>query len=1391
MNAQSAVPGAPLGAALLDPQRLAAVRLDQLIDSAPEEAFDRHARLARRALHATWAFVTFVDDRRAFYKSRVGPEDPAVSTCVPSTESFCAHVVMGAMPVLVSDTRQDPRFSHFESVRSGRFRAYAGAPVVVDGLCVGTVCVVNDATRAWGKDAREMLVDLAAAVSTEVELRRQADRQRRAQVWIERQQRTLALAMNAGEVNSFDWDIANDHIAWSENLETLLRLPPGSFGGTIEAFAAMVLPEDREMVRQTLERTLAGEDTEYRCDFRMLRGDGTTRWVRAHGIVERDATGRALRLFGVDVDNSNRHDARSQSALANARLENIFAATQIGISVVNSRGAVANANPAFLRMTGYSLEELRCQGWKAITPPEFAQADATTVASLAIQGSSSPNENEYVRKDGTRLRALFDSVRPDPTVDEHVVFAVDVGEHRGADELLQTRENELERDLAQHRSERDALIASRELLAVALDSAKMGMFDWNLAANTFYWDRRLREIWGLDPEAPINLDIFYARLHPDDRAKVQNGIRHKLATGARFQMELRVAWKDGTTRWVVQHAERLVRNGEPSVVGLVQDITVRKQAEEALHARNRQLTMLTHLSASIILDQGSEADVFQSCFHEIGALLGMEMFYHYRLDDEPRTLCLHTAGGVTDEERALFGTIRFGSLLCGRVAESQARLVVEDLQHSGQAGAEMLVAGGAASYAGFPLLVRGQLFGTIAFVSRKRTHFSDGDIQAIQSGCDLLAVMVERRLLLKDLQTSHAELRATAQQLRLAMSASSAIMFEWDIPHDKVRRLGDANVALPETTGFDDRLDDVLRAVHAEDREAFRRNLDSALVGSDGAYTNEFRIVGPDGSVRWFSESGRVEHDEAQRPLRLIGISHDITARKEVEAQLLAQETLTAHITDIAPAVLYVYDLEERRNVWGNREMTTVLGYTREQVDAMAGSLLEQLVHPDDWPRYQTHLERLGRLRDGEVAEFEYRMRRADGIWSWLHSQDMILLRNADGSPRRIVGAALDISARKDVEEALYLTAEALKQEHRRKDEFLAMLAHELRNPLAPLRNSAHFLKRLTGLDPAVEKIRGVVDRQVTHLARLVDDLLDVSRATHGKIRLSKGPVDLTMVVRQAIDLAQPLIDAKSHRLFVTMTTEKTVYVEGDFTRLVQVLSNLLDNAVKYTRAGGEVRLTLTAEGERAALSVGDNGCGIDPELLPHVFDLFTQADRSLDRSQGGLGIGLALVKHLVSLHQGDISIESKVGEGSIVTVSLPRSAVPAQKTLHAASVHPSAPKRILVVDDNSDAAETLATLLRFEGHEVRAVAHSEAALAEAAAFDADVFVLDIGLPGVNGIDLLAQLRAQHAQHPATYIALTGYGRPEDRLRTAQAGFHHHLTKPVDPEALYRAIASR
>jgi PAS domain S-box-containing protein len=524
--------------------------------------------------------------------------------------------------------------------------------------------------------------------------------------------------------------------------------------------------------------------------------------------------------------------------------------------------------------------------------------------------------------------------------------------------------------------------------------------------------------------------------------------------------------------------------------------------------------------------------------------------------------------------------------------------------------------------------------------------------------------------------------------------------------------------------------------------------------------------------------------DEAGNVIGLIGASLDITDRKRIERALQLSEQRGALALEVAQLGTWSWDLASN-TIRLDARAADIAGSDPRREDYRPEDVARR-IHPQDWPAVQGAL---AAARDpsgsGRAAE-EFRIVRRDGRVVWVMSRGQAVFEGEGGARRAVsmMGTVLDVTERRRL-------IETLEQADRRKDEFLAMLAHELRNPLAPIRTAAELLRVVPGDAPRVGEAARIISRQVAHMTEMVDDLLDVSRVTRGLVAFEQAPVNLGSVVAAAAEQAEPAFRARGHALVVDATGSPAI-VMGDRLRLVQVVANLLLNAAKYTPEHGQVRVEVVADEATATIRVIDNGIGMDAALVPQVFDLFTQAERTPDRSQGGLGIGLALVRSIVRAHGGSVHASSPgAGGGSVFEVVLPR-ALADVPVGDAGDRGEQAMRRqvVMVVDDNRDAADTLATVLRLFGHEVDVANGGREALRIAGQrSDWDAFILDIGMPDMTGHELVGHLRRQQGQRAARFIALTGYGQDGDREQSRLAGFDHHLVKPADIDRIVKLLA--
>jgi len=511
----------------------------------------------------------------------------------------------------------------------------------------------------------------------------------------------------------------------------------------------------------------------------------------------------------------------------------------------------------------------------------------------------------------------------------------------------------------------------------------------------------------------------------------------------------------------------------------------------------------------------------------------------------------------------------------------------------------------------------------------------------------------------------------------------------------------------------------------------------------------------------------------------------DLSSLRQTEKALERQKAQFEAIFNSAVTAISFVDLQQRI-VLLNPAFTALFGYVAEEVVGQTTELL--YVSPDDYLEQGLRRHHVGAAAD--THPLEVRCRRKDGTLFWAESLGTPVV-DADGSPVGFLSIHHDITERKQAEAERERLLSRLAEADRRKDAFLATLAHELRNPLAPIRNAFELIKRAVDKPAVIRSALAVGERQVGQLVRLVDDLLDIARITHGTIPLRKERVTLEAVLQSALETARPQIEAGAHRLSVEAPAAP-VWLEADLTRLAQAITNLLANAAKYTDPGGHIRLMACRERDEVVITVQDDGIGIPVERLDEVFEPFIQLEPPQGQIARGLGVGLALVKSLVELHGGRVEAASPgVGQGSTFTLRLPGVIASPVEAPPVAAAAPVRSRRILVVDDDRDVADSMAMLLTTCGHEVRTAYDGAAALALAPRYRPEAVLLDLGMPGMDGYAVARALRQRPELHETLIVALTGWGQEEDRRRSREAGFDHHLAKPAAPEALEAVLRDR
>jgi PAS domain S-box-containing protein len=543
-----------------------------------------------------------------------------------------------------------------------------------------------------------------------------------------------------------------------------------------------------------------------------------------------------------------------------------------------------------------------------------------------------------------------------------------------------------------------------------------------------------------------------------------------------------------------------------------------------------------------------------------------------------------------------------------------------------------------------------------------------------------------------------------------------------------------------------------------------------------GKYEDEGWRIRKDGSLIWANVIITALRDAHGKLMGFSKITRDLTERRRHEDELRQrEEDFRLLVEGVRGHAMFLVDTEGCIRTW-NAGAQRMLGYDAEQVLGKPTSILYT---EEDQAAGQFQAALAAARAKGHI-KFQAWRQRADGVRIRVEVSTTAV-RDPQGDSRGFVQIIQDLTDRQRME--------ALESEGRRITEFIAMLSHELRNPLAPIRNAVAILKRFVD-NPETAWCAELIGRQVTHMTRLVDDLLDVSRVATGKIRLDVHPVALGELVAEAVEAMRPAVHG--HGLSLVLSIEAArMTICGDATRLTQVIVNLVNNAAKYTPAPGEVAVSLKSEGAQAVLEVADTGIGLQHDLMDRVFDPFVQGEQALARSEGGLGIGLTLVRSVVELHRGSVSVQSEgPGKGTKFRVNFPLTSPDSVEPPPIEPPRPVVRSKVLVVDDNEDAAETLAMLLRLNGHEVEVAYDGDKALEIAATYAPDVAFLDIGLPGMDGYEVARRLHEMPGLGRLRLVAVTGYGQEKDKEAATAAGFHLHVTKPVEPAELAKLVAA-
>ena len=915
-----------------------------------------------------------------------------------------------------------------------------------------------------------------------------------------------------------------------------------------------------------------------------------------------------------------------------------------------------------------------------------------------------------------------------------------------------------------------------ERLRLALDAARMATWDWDIASGDVIWNDEHYRILGYEPgTVKPSYQAWAERVHPEDLASAEAQLRQSMEKGGDYIAEFRVALPNGAVCWIEARG-RYDRDAGGRAVrsyGVLMDITERKRAEEKLRESEERFRVAQEMSldAFTILTAVRDAS---------GVIVDFRWEY---VNPEAGRILRHPPEDLIGQ--------RLLDVLPGNKTNSDlfkryVRVVETGEPHDYELPYE------SEGIRGWFRNMAVKLGDGIAI------YFNDiTERKRAEEALRQLNEQLEQRVAERTIELVKAGERGQAERQRfLDVLETLPVVITLLRPDHRVEWVNQAyREALGDNVGQLCYASQFGREKPCEECQAF--------IPLQTGQPQNWQWTLPNG--RTFDIYNFPFADADGSPM-ILEMDIDITERKAAEAELARHRE---HLEEVVQARTEELRQSRERLDWvlsttgvGHWLNTLPLGglnwdeRTRELFFVPTGveptiELFWERLHPED--REPTRLAVEAALRDRTLYAIDHRaIDPATGDIRWIHSSGQATYA-ADGTPIRFDGIDYDITERKQTEEALREANEQLRQADRRKDEFLATLAHELRNPLAPVRYAVQIL-RLAGLnEEARQRQQNIIDRQMTHMARLLDDLLDVSRVTRGKIELRSQPLCLADVLAHVADTARPTCEARHQQLHFT-PPPADLRVEGDIDRLEQVVGNLLVNASKFTGDGGQIWLEAAREADQAIIRVRDNGSGIAPKILPRIFDLFVQANDPRHRSQGGLGIGLTLVRRLVEMHDGTVEARSEgEGQGSEFIIRLP--ALP-EETIEEPAPQVILPntaanriRRILVVDDIPDSAASLAELLTLWGHEAQAVHDGVAAIEMVRQWRPEIVLLDIGMPGIDGYETARRLRAEHGRNGLTLVALTGFGQETDREAAREAGFDAHLVKPVDITALRDLLA--
>ncbi|MDR0183077.1 ATP-binding protein [Lysobacter arvi] len=934
----------------------------------------------------------------------------------------------------------------------------------------------------------------------------------------------------------------------------------------------------------------------------------------------------------------------------------------------------------------------------------------------------------------------------------------------------------------------DAARANDLRIQIALDAAGLGSFIWYPKDDHGVPDARLLALFGLPPGSSMSLARALSTLiHPDDRVPYRDAIDRALdpAGSGLLKEDIRIVRPDGVQRWIAISGRTSFEGAPPQAVrmdGVVMDITERKQAEAVLRAGARTQRFLVALGDALrpLDDAGA---IMRTAMAMLAEHLDVNRGYYSEV--EHNGVYCRVRDSFNRGVESLDGRYRLDDYSPSKMDMLRAArdLVVTDAERDpeiSRAERDRYRALSIRSLINVPL-VKNQRFIAVLGVSDERARdWSKEEIEVVRETAERTWSAVERARAEAALRQSEERFQQVARNLDAAFYVVDAAQDRVHYLNDAHRRLWSIEPARRRAAWF--------QRVHEDDATRVRALHQAFMRGDAPAFDAEYRIVLNDGSIRWIHDRATFgDRNGDGRARTITGMAQDVTQQRADAILLRQSEEKYRHLFDsIDQGFTLIEMIFEGDRAVDYRFVEINPAFERQTglVDALGRTVRECAPEHE-----QTWFDTYGEVaRTGKPLRFQ---RRADALG---RDFDVYAFRVGPPDEPKVAVLFADITDRRVMEDAL-------RQADRRKDEFLATLAHELRNPLAPLRTGLELLRRWNVRDDTGATLH-MMERQVRHLVRMVDDLLDISRISRGKVELERRRIDLVHEVRVAAEAMRATYESQ-HRTLSIDLAPSPLMAYADATRVAQVLGNLLSNALKFTGEGGHVGVCLAREGDEAVLRVCDDGIGIAEDHLEQIFATFMQVDTSLERGQSGLGLGLAVAKELVTMHGGHIQARSTgLGEGSEFIVRLPL--VETDDTFGCASADAAgAPlgverseaayawKRVLVVDDNRASADTLALLLRLSGFEVAVAYEGRQAVECAKDWCPDAVVMDIGMPDLNGFDACRAMRVDAQGRPFVAIALTGWGGADAKAASRDAGFDLHMVKPAEPSAVTDLLEKR